>query len=95
MELQITGHNIELTDALRDTIKAKSAKLPQFFDKINNVQVILKVEKVTKIAEATIQVNGGELHASAEAEDMYAAIDGLMDKLARQLTKHKDKLRQH
>lgn len=50
---------------------------------------------MTKIAEATIQVNGGELHASAEAEDMYAAIDGLMDKLARQLTKHKDKLRQH
>lgn len=45
MELQITGHNIELTDALRDTVKAKSAKLPQFFDKINNVQVILKVEK--------------------------------------------------
>lgn len=50
---------------------------------------------MTQIAEATLNVNGGELHATSEAEDMYAAIDGLIDKLARQLTKHKDKLKQH
>jgi putative sigma-54 modulation protein len=55
---------------------------------------VLKVEKVTQIADANLHVNGGEIHASAEGQDMYAAIDGL-DKLARQLTKHKDKLKQH
>jgi putative sigma-54 modulation protein len=53
------------------------------------------VEKVQQIAEATVHVNGGELHATSEKEDMYAAIDCLIDKLARQLNKHKDKLKQH
>lgn len=59
------------------------------------VHVVLKVEKVTHTSDATLHVNGGEIHASAEGQDMYAAIDGLIDKLARQLTKHKDKLKQH
>ncbi|ETS32899.1 MULTISPECIES: ribosome hibernation promoting factor [Photorhabdus] len=95
MQLKITGHHIEITDALRDIITAKCSKLDQYFDRINLIQVILRVEKVQQIAEATIHINGGELHASSEHEDMYAAIDGLVDKLARQLTKHKDKLRQH
>lgn len=94
MELQITGHNVEVTDALREIITTKCNKLEQFFDKINGIQVILKVEKVSKIAEATAQVNGAELHASSEQDDMYAAIDDMVEKLARQLTKYKEKLRQ-
>ncbi|MNV90277.1 Ribosome hibernation promoting factor [compost metagenome] len=56
---------------------------------------MLSVEKVQQIAEATVHVNGGELHATSEDENMYAAIDTLIDKLARQLNKHKDKLKQH
>ena len=56
---------------------------------------MLKVERVQQIAEATLHVSGGELHATSEANDMYAAIDGLIDKLSRQLTRHKDKLKQH
>ncbi|MCW2257739.1 putative sigma-54 modulation protein [Providencia alcalifaciens] len=95
MEFQITGHNIEVTPALRETIEKKVRKLEQLFDRINGIQVVLKVEKVQQIAEATVQVNGAELHASAEESDMYAAIDQLVDKLSRQLTKHKEKLRQH
>ncbi|PHM36126.1 ribosome hibernation promoting factor [Xenorhabdus innexi] len=95
MQLNITGHNIEITDALRNIVNTKCGKLVQYFDKINLIQVILRVEKVQKIAEATVHVNGGELHASSEHEDMYAAIDALVDKLTRQLTKHKSKLRQH
>lgn len=95
MEFQITGHNIEVTPALRETVEKKLKKLEQLFDRINSIQVVLKVEKVQQIAEATVQVNGAELHASAEENDMYAAIDLLVDKLARQLTKHKEKLRQH
>ncbi|ATA25642.1 ribosomal subunit interface protein [Brenneria goodwinii] len=95
MQLNITGHHIEITEPLRDFVNTKFAKLEQFFDRINQVNVILKVEKVQKIADATLHVNGGELHATSEAEDMYAAIDLLIDKLARQLNKHKDKLKQH
>ena len=78
-----------------DFVNTKFAKLEQYFDRINQVYIVLKVEKVTHISDATLHVNGGEIHASAEGQDMYAAIDGLIDKLARQLTKHKDKLKQH
>lgn len=95
MQLNITGHHIEITEPLRDFVNGKFAKLEQYFDRINQVNVVLRVEKVQQIAEATIHVNGGELHATSEAEDMYAAIDVLIDKLARQLNKHKDKLKQH
>ena len=95
MQLNITGQNVEITDALRDFLNTRFAKLEQYFERINQVYIVLKVEKVAQIADATLHVNGGELHASAEAQDMYAAIDGLIDKLARQLTKHKDKLKQH
>ena len=91
MQLNITGHNVEITPALREFVNAKFSKLEQFFDRINQVYIVLKVEKVTQIADANLHVNGGEIHASAEGQDMYAAID----KLARQLTKHKDKLKQH
>ncbi|MEH2920743.1 ribosome hibernation promoting factor [Samsonia erythrinae] len=95
MQLNITGHHIEITEPLRDFIKGKFAKLEQYFDRINQVNVVLRVEKVQQIADATLHVNGGELHATSESEDMYAAIDVLIDKLARQLNKHKDKLKQH
>lgn len=95
MQLNITGHHVEITEALREFVTTKFAKLEQYFDRINQVYVVLSVEKVKQIAEATIHVNGGELHASSEQEDMYAAIDILVDKLARQLNKHKDKLKQH
>ena len=94
MQLNITGQRVDITDALRDFVTAKFSKLEQYFDRINQVYIVLKVEKVNKIAEATIHVNGGELHATSEADDMYAAIDLLIDKLVRQLNKHKEKLKQ-
>ena len=84
MQLNITGNNVEITEALRDFVNTKFAKLEQYFDRINQVYIVLKVEKVTHISDATLHVNGGEIHASAEGQDM-----------ARQLTKHKDKLKQH
>ncbi|OSN04526.1 ribosome hibernation promoting factor [Lonsdalea iberica] len=95
MQLNITGHHVEITDALRKFLNTKFAKLEQYFDRINQVYVVLKVEKIQQIAEATLHVSGGELHATSEAQEMYAAIDLLIDKLARQLNKHKDKLKQH
>lgn len=92
MQINLSGHNVEITEALRDYVTNKFSKLERFFEHINNAHVVLTVEKTVQIAEATLHVNAGELHASAEHETMYAAIDLLIDKLARQLTKHKDKL---
>ncbi|MFV9997196.1 MAG: ribosome hibernation promoting factor [Arsenophonus endosymbiont of Dermacentor nuttalli] len=95
MEFQITGQNIKITEALRQTVEEKYSKFEQYFDHINRIHVILKVQKFNQIAEATAKVNGAELHASAQEDDMYAAIDAMVEKMARQLTKHKEKLKQH
>ncbi|NCB61389.1 MAG: ribosome hibernation promoting factor, partial [Gammaproteobacteria bacterium] len=91
-QINLSGHHIELTDALRDYVTSKFARLERHFEHINNVQVILTVEKLQQIAEAKLNVNGGELFANAEDESMYAAIDALVDKLDRQIVKHKEKL---
>ena len=60
MQLNITGHNVEITPAMREFVTAKFSKLEQFFDRINQVYIVLKVEKVTQIADANLHVNGGE-----------------------------------
>lgn len=95
MQLNITGQHVDITDALREFVTIKFSKLEQFFDRINQVYIVLKVEKVQQIAEATVHLNGGELHATAVNDDIYAAIDQLIDKLTRQLNKHKEKLKQY
>jgi putative sigma-54 modulation protein len=92
MQININGHHIDLTDSMQDYVHSKFEKLERFFEHINNVQVILRVEKLQQIAEATLHVNQKEIHATAENESMYAAIDELVDKLVRQLNKHKEKL---
>jgi len=91
MQINITGHHVELTPALREFVEKKFSKLERFFDQIISVQVILTVDKLRQIAESDIKVAGGDVHASAESEDMYSSIDQLMDKLERQLIKHKEK----
>ena len=95
MQINLTGHHVEITGALRDYVISKFERLERHFDQISNVHVILNVEKLAQIAEATLHVNGGELFANAEHEDMYAAIDALVDKLDRQVKKHKEKLKAH
>ncbi|EEX38225.1 ribosome hibernation promoting factor [Vibrio metschnikovii] len=95
MQINIQGHHIDLTDAMQDYVHSKFQKLERFFEHINTTQVILRVEKLRQIAEATLHVNQGEIHATADDENMYAAIDSLVDKLSRQLNKHKEKLSSH
>jgi len=95
MQINLTGHHVEITDSLRDYVHSKFAKLERHFDNINNVHVVLNVEKLQQIAEATLHLNGGEVFATSQHEDMYAAIDGLIDKLDRQVLKHKEKLSKH
>ncbi|WP_217540122.1 ribosome hibernation promoting factor [Vibrio metschnikovii] len=95
MQINIQGHHIDLTDAMQDYVHSKFQKLERFFEHINTTQVILRVEKLRQIAEATLHINQGEIHATADDENMYAAIDSLVDKLSRQLNKHKEKLSSH
>lgn len=95
MQIDITGHHVEVTEALRDYVSAKLDKLERHFDNVVDVHVVLTVEKLTQKAEATLNVSGAKLYAGALDEDMYAAIDGLIDKLDRQIVKHKEKRADH
>lgn len=95
MQIDITGHHIEVTDSLRDYVNSKFEKLERHFDNVVDVHVILTVEKLTHKAEATLVVSGARLFADATNEDMYAAIDALTDKLDRQVVKHKEKRADH
>lgn len=95
MQINLTGHHVEITTSLREFVNTKFAKLERHFDQINNVYVVLTVEKASQVAEATINVKGGEIHAKSENKDMYASIDTLIDKLDRQLLKIKGKASQH
>lgn len=95
MQINLTGRHLEVSEPLKAFVNDKFARLERHFDHINNVYVILSVEKVRQIAEATLHVNGGELFANSEAQDMYAAIDLLVDKLDRQVIKHKEKMNRH
>ena len=95
MQINITGHRLDVTPALRAFTEEKFERLERHFDHITSIHVIFDVEKLRKIAEATILVTKGELHASSESEDMYAAIDKLVDKLNAQLMKHKEKILDH
>ena len=95
MQINITGHHIDITPALHAYIESKFERLERHFDKMTNIHVILSVEKERQKAEATIHVNRGDLFADSIQEDMYAAIDDLTDKLDRQLKKHKEKLSDH
>lgn len=91
MQVNITGHQLELTPALTEFVQSKLQKLERHSDSITTIQVTLSVEKQRQIAEATLHIAGGDLHASHQNDDMYAAVDGLMDKLDRQILKHKEK----
>lgn len=91
MQLSISGHHVDLTDSLNAYINQKFEKLERHYDHITQVHVVLNVEKLSQQAEATAHVTGAELFANSEANDMYAAIDNLVDKLDRQIIKHKEK----
>ncbi len=95
MQIKITGHHVEVTEALNDFIEEKFKKLERHFEYITSSHVILTVEKLSQKAEAILKIRGGEVFAEASSEDMYASIDSLVDKLDRQLLKHKEKTAAH
>ncbi len=95
MQLSVTGHHIEITDSLRSYVGTKLAKIERHFDHMTDIHCVLTVEKLQHKAEATIHVGGGTIHAEQVEQNMYAAIDILVDKLDRQVKKHKEKLTDH
>ena len=95
MQINLTGHHVDLTSPLRDYVNNKMERLERHFDNVTDIHVILSVEKLRHKAEATLHVSGARMYADAIEEDMYAAIDGLADKLDRQVKKHKEKITDH
>ena len=95
MNLQIAGHHIEVTPALRLYVENKLEPVIRHFDKVTGVNVILSVEKLKQKAEVTVHLSGKDIYVESIDEDLYAAIDILADKLDRQIQKHKQKLQDH
>ena len=95
MQINLSGHHVEVTSSLREYVDTKFSKLERHFDHINNVHVVLTVEKLNQKAEANVHLNGSEVFASAVNTDMYTSIDTLVEKLDKQILKYKGKISQH
>ena len=95
MQINITGHHIEVTPALRAYVTEKLQRLTRHFDHVISTNVILKLDNHLQLAEATVHAAGKSLFATTSDNDMYAAIDGLADKLDKQVRRHKDRVRGH
>jgi putative sigma-54 modulation protein len=95
MQLNVTGHHVEVTRSLRGYVEKKLERIGRHFEQVIDVHCVLTVEKLRQKAEATLHVSGNSIHADATEENMYAAIDLLADKLDRCIKKHKEKLTDH
>lgn len=95
MNLQISGHHLEITPALRDYVTGKLERVTRHFDHVIDVNAILSVEKLKQKAEVTMHLSGKDIYVESIDEDLYAAIDSLADKLDRQVQKYKQKLQDH
>ncbi len=95
MQLHFTGRNIDVTPALKTYAQEKLQRLQHRAENISSINIIFHVEKLEHIAEATLHIDGTDIHAKAESKDMYSAIDLLTDKLLAQITKIKEKHSDH
>ncbi len=92
MNLQLTGRHLEVTPAIREYTTGKFGKIKRHFDNVIDVKIVLSVEKLKQKAEATVHISGKDVFVECSNENLYAAIDSLVDKLDRQVLKHKEKL---
>src|SRR4029434_2079466 len=95
MNLLIHGNHVEVTPALRDYVQVKLTRVERHFDQVIDANVQLTVEKLRQRAEITLRLRGNNIHVESVDNDMYAAIDMLVDKLDRQVLRHKDRLKDH
>lgn len=95
MQLNLSGHHVEVTPALRAYVEKRLERITRHFDQVIDVNFVITVDKLVHKAEATVHVSGGNIHADAVDGNMYASIDALADKLDRAVVKHKEKQRDH
>ena len=95
MNINITGHHIDITAAIRDYVQSKLDRVISRYDNVTSTHVILSVDKLQQKAEVTLHVRGKDIYADSSEADLYAAIDNLVDKLDRQMVKHKEKISNH
>ncbi len=95
MQINLSGHHVEVSPALRDYVTSKLQRLERHVDNVTNAHVVLSIEKLQQKAEATLHISGASVFADAVHQDMYAAIDALTDKLDRQIKRHKEKRTDH
>jgi ribosome hibernation promoting factor len=91
MNLTLTGHHVDITPAIRDYVTQKIGRITRHFDQVIDVSVTISVEKLRQKVEANVHISGRDLFVQADDADMYAAIDSLVDKLDRQIIRHKEK----
>jgi putative sigma-54 modulation protein len=91
MNINLTGHHLEITPAIRDHVTSKLGKIKRHFDHLIDINVILSVNKLVQKAEATVHLSGKTVFAEADDDNLYVAVDKLVDLLDRQVLKHKDK----
>ena len=92
MNLNVSGHHLDVTPAIRTYVRSKLERVTRHFDHVIDARVILTVGKLSRKAEATLHVRGKDLHCESEQDDLYAAIDLLADKLDRQVLRYKHRL---
>ena len=92
MNLNVSGHHVDVTPAIRSYVRSKLERVTRHFDHVIDAHVILTANKLVQKAEVTLHVRGKDLHCESEQDDLYAAIDLLADKLDRQVLRYKDKL---
>ncbi len=92
MNLNVSGHHLDVTPAMRAYVSEKIDRVLRHFDHVIDAHVILSVDKLARKAEVTLHVRGKDIHAECTDADLYAAIDLLVDKLDRQVLKYKDKV---
>jgi putative sigma-54 modulation protein len=95
MQIDVTGRHLEVTESMRAYVLKKMDRIVRHFDQLIDAHYVLSVEKLRHKAEATLRSRGGDIHAEATDEDMYAAIDALADKLDRLVKKRKEKATDH
>lgn len=95
MNLHLSGHHVDVTPAIRDYVTSKFTRITRHFDHVLDVNVILSVEKLIQKIEANVHLSGKQIFVECHDADMYAAIDALVDKLDRQIIKHKEKNFEH
>jgi len=91
MNLHLSGHHLDVTPAIRDYITGKLDRVTRHFDHVIDINMILSVEKLKQKVECSVHLSGKDIFVECHDGDMYAAIDSLIDKLDRQIIKHKEK----